>query len=402
MEKKLGLIILILFCFSRALAFDLYPEYQGITTSDLTRFERPAEIDAEYQSFLLSYQPGLEWEGWFDQQSRAVDTTVGSLTNQHFLIYTRAKFEAALTENLTFHFIYFNQADREIDQERQLFELRYHVHPNVQFAIYMDPAHYKRENDIGVAILVETAERKTRFFYTAHDFTRNDHNDQADFFSKSPTSYGFVETFERSDFHSRLGGRVDTETVWQRPQESRVFRYEKTLAFGDARWRHDERRAVNARIQWDQTNKNSEPGEKWKLNRWQILLLEELGLETEPFSMELGAMYASRGWTTNDGAQVFHQNIMPHALFKIRASRRGEAFDHVRLGLTATDFHSQGPDRLIPTGQSRDTLQGRLDARYEWALANESRLAAAFTFDLDEYTPLPTFEGGNLWFRTGF
>ena len=406
MEKKLVLLMplvlaLILFC-SRGFGFDIYPEYQGLSASDLTRFERPVDIDAESQSALLSYQPGLAWEEWFAAQARALDTTVGSLTNQHFLIYTRAKFETQLTEKLSFHFIYFAQRDREMDQTRQFFELQYLVHPNIQLAIYMDPAHAKRENDLGAALIVKTLERETRFFYTMHDFTRNEHNDQADFFTKSPTSYGLIENFERADFKSRIGGRVDTETVWQRPQESRIFTYKKELVFADARWRQDERRALNARLQWDQTSKTSDPGEQWKLSRWQILILEDLGSEDEALSMELGGMYASRAWTTRGDQKVHHQNIMPHALFKFRTLRREEAFDHLRVGLTATDFHSQGPDSLIPAAQSRDTLQGRLDVRYEWSFIRQAKLAAAFTFDLDEYTPLPTFEGGNLWFRTGF
>lgn len=401
--KTFGMIFLLMLAMQleQAHAFDIYPEYQGLSASDTAKFETPRDVDSESQSAFLAYQPLLEWDHWFMSQPRAVDTTVGSLTNQHFLIYTRAKFEAELARDLSFHFVYFAQRDREIDQVRQFFELRYRFWPQLALAAYIDPAHYKRENDLGTALLFFTREWDVRMFFTAHDFTRNEHNDLPDFFAPngSPYSYGVRAIFQNEKWWSLFGARFDSPTEWRRPQESRIFHYTKDLAFADFIWSHEEGRASKVRLQWDSVLKASEPGEKWRLERSQLLYLEAFGSENDALAFELGAMAAFREWTTSGERKVSHQNLMPHALLKIRMMRRDDGFDHVRVGVTMTDFHSFGDDELIPASQVRDTLQGRLDTRYEWTLAKDSKFAAALTFDLDEF---PTFEGGNIWFRTAF
>jgi hypothetical protein len=398
--------------------FDIYPEYQGLSETELDRFERPADQDAEYQSQINAYTLDTEWERRWPQTPRALDSTVGSITNQHFMIRNRAKFETDLLESLKFRFTYLAQKDREIDQERHVLELEKRLSPILSFAAYGEPGHYKRENDLGYALIAEPAKGwRNRFFVTFHDFTRGNHNDQPDrFVGDDPLSAGWTTTLSATGTDSlalTAGFRYDRPVIWDLPQQSRRFYYDKRLVFTNAEWALSEIRKFGIRSQWDSTLKGQErttdtglgstvARETWRTDRVLLKAYQTSGRPEDLIAHELALMYASRQWVNQDDRRIFHQNIMPSALVKIRGQRREQGFDHVHVGVEATDFHTYGDVKLTSSEQKHDSLEARLHTAYEFRLRDEARLLLAFNFDLDEWGRVPTFEGGNARFRAEF
>lgn len=391
--------------------FDIEPEYQGISEVERQRIETPRDIDGEYQSIVNGYTLPPQWNRRWRESTRAVDVTIGSLTNQHFLIYSRARFETELNETLKFRFIYFSQQDREINQTRHILELSQRLLPWMQFNFYAEMAHFKRDNDLGFAfVLKPTADWVNRLYVTYHDFTRGNHNDQADrFVGENPLSVGFTGDYKTGFAVLRGGFRFDRSIGWSLPQEGTLFGYEKRLAFFEAEYAVSDRENFGLRAQWDSTFKGRSPLtgsttviESWRTNRTMIRASYLNGTDEEDWSIEPGFMYALRHWVNQSGAVVYHQSYLPSVVSRLRSVRREEGFDHVQLTVEATDFHTYGDVSQTPTNQKHESLEGRLQTAYEFSFRNSSRLLIAFNFDLDEWIRVPTFEGGNVQFRTDF
>ncbi|MEK7358341.1 MAG: hypothetical protein AAB250_17985 [Bdellovibrionota bacterium] len=400
--KSLVVILTVIFTSAVAFGFDIVPEFQGLSESELARMERPADLDAEYQSVIDSYLPRFDWEKKWSRTPRVFETTVGSITNQHFLVYSRAKIQVELEETLHFRFTYFEQRDREIDQTRHFVELIKRVSPWLAISGYGEPSHYKRSNDIGVALIVSPNEHwENRVYYTQHDFTRSAHNDLADrFIGDDPMSIGWTSVFDDRTTFSRVGFRHDRPVAWNLPQEGRLFRYEKTLMFTDFSVALDEKRDIGLRIQFDSTFKGQNPVgvstqvlESWKRDRLLSRLFYSIGADDDELKLEYSIGSASRGWTNETGRHVMHQNVLP------AVSAR---FGSYRADIEVTDFKKFGDDSLTAIDQKRETVQGRSQLAYEFSFKNGADLLIAGNFDLDEWITLPTFEGGNAQLRTEF
>ncbi len=394
-----------------AQAFDIEPEYQGISETQLERIESPRDLDGEYQSIFNSYTLSPKWDQAFYRSSRAVDTSIGSITNQHFMIYSRAKLETDLSESLQFKFTFFAQQDREINDSRHVFELSQRLLSWLRINGYAQMAHYKRDNDLGFALIVEPFDYwKHRLYLTYHDFTRGNHNDRPDrFLGNDPLTLGWTSIFDHEGLWIRSGLRFDQSVRWNRPEEQFIFDYEKKLAFTDIRIALSESTALTVRAQWDSTFKARTPTgnstanlESYKAERLLLRAAYAVGLEEDPIHYEFGFMHASRHWINQNGSHVFHQSSLPSATARIRSTRRETGFDHAQLSIEATDFKTYGDLNLAPPHQKHESIEGRLQAAYEFMLRNEARLLIAFNFDLDEWAGLPSFEGGNIQFRSSF
>jgi hypothetical protein len=410
--SRLTVLIASLSISAAASGYDILPEYQGFNEAEANRMERPTDLDAEYQTVINSYWPRYAWIRAWPTANRTFETTVGSITNQHFLVYSRAKLEVDLEEKLKFRLAYFEQRDREVDQARHFLELQYEVLPWLAFAAYGEPSHYKRSNDIGTAILVRpNSYWVNRIFYTQHDFTRGAHNDQADvFLGEDPMSLGLAGTFDDDTTFIRYGGRYDRPVAWSLPQEGRIFRYEKTLLYADWGMNFDTKhKTIGIRAQYDSTFKAQSPvgtstvvDESWKRNRLFTTVYHRRGTDDEDFNWEYSASRASRSWTNGVGQIVMHQSWMPAITARARTIRRPRNSDHVQVSVEGTDFKTFGDLSLTPPNQDHQTVQGRAQFAYEWSFSNGAQLMLAGNFDLDEWITLPTFEGGNAQFRTEF
>lgn len=404
-------------CAFEARGFDIYPEYQGINEQELLNLGTPTAIDSEYQTDLNAYWLPFAWELKWYEHTRSFDLTAGSLTNQHFLLYSRAKIQTDLDESLRFHFTYFQQRDREIDQTRHIVELSYEIAPWLRFNAYGEPSLYKRENDFGLALLLSPSERlESRLFVARHDFTRSQHNDLADRYEgDEPLSMGWTGRWSDETTSIRAGVRYDRPVEWIRPQEGRSFHYDKRLAFADAVWRKSASAFFGLRAQWNATHKSQHPlassttpAATWLAERFVARLSYQYGSPGALLGYEGLLTYASRNWRYDaDGAPfaVAHANYLPGVNVRIRGPRRrGESgqFDHFLVGYEMTVFRSFGDRALLPPDQKHDALEGRMQAAYELGLNGDSRLVVAFNFDMDEWTGVPTFEGGNAQFRADF
>ncbi len=408
---KFTCILVSAFASASAFAFDFYPEYQGISETELARIESPTEIDSEYQSQINAYTAPIQREfAWFTT-NKALDTSVGSITNQHFLIHSRAKFDAALLENLRFRFTYFAMRDREIDQTRSVVELSQRLTSWLHVNAYGQADHYKRGNDVGFALLILPVENwENRFYATFHDFTRGNHNDQPDrYIGLDPLSLGWNSLYTSANTLLRTGVRFDRSVSWNLPQLGETFAYEKQLAYADLLWPLTETTALGLRVQWDTTFKGQTPlpaasgtPSSFKRERVFSRLSYFSGLPEDWISYETSFMFASRHWIDKNGLHLYHQNLMPSATVRVRSVRREQGFDHFQVALEATDFRTLGDLALAPGNQKHQAFEERLQTAYEFNFRAGGLLLLALNFDLDEWSGLPTFDGGNAQFRVNF
>ncbi len=401
-------------------AFDIEPEYQGLSEIERQRIETPREIDREYQSIANSYALPNSWNAAYFKANRALDTTVGSLSNQLFMIYTRAKLETKLNDTLVFQFRYFSQSDREINQTRHILELSQKVSNWIRLNIYGEMAHYKRDNDFGLALLIGPTQEDhlsrwlTRVYVTFHDFTRGNHNDQPDrFLGGDPLTIGSTSTWQSDNINLRAGFRFDRSLKWNIPQEDLTFSYEKKLIFFDASLSVSEDDLISFKFQNDSTFKGREPlpggtsvFESWRLDRKLLRLSYHRGRESASSTVQYAIMAADRQWIDQNGALIFHQSLLPSVTGRWQTIRRTndqfDPYDYFQLSIEATDFKTFGDTSLTPASQKLESLEGRLQAAYEFSFFNSSRLLIALNFDLDEWTRVPSFEGGNARFRAEF
>ena len=393
-------------------AFDILPEYQGITEGDLTRFDKPTEIDSEYQIIRNGFDLPLGWERRWQLAPRAFDMALGSLSNKYFLSYSRLKLEAKLLESLTFHFTYFAQRDFEVDQTRHILELSQRVTDYLRINLYGDPSHYKRENDMGLALLIQPSERwHHRIYYTMHDIGRAEHNDLPDHFDKgaSPNSMGWTGMFNGEILWLRAGLRYDQPAAWIRPQEQRIFSYNKKLAFVDGIYHLDERHRAGVRMQWDSIFKGQEPDaaaspvpvESWRYERLQSRVQYEIGHPDDLLNYETAFTHVHRRWTNHSGQRMEHYNELPSVAVSIRGTLRADGWDRLRFEYEHGWYSRFGDLSLAPNQKAAPT-EARLQAAYEWALIKKGKLQLALNFDMDQWTPVPTFEGGNGKFQIEF
>lgn len=409
--RKWFVLFIVMWISPWAAAFDVSPEYQGLSESDLKALEGPQGIDSEYQIIANGFFLPLEWERFYQSQRRAADLSIGSLGNKNFLIYSRVKTEADLLETLRFQFNYVAQRDRETDQLRHVLELSQRLTTKLRLNVYGEPSFYKRENDMGVALVSEGERWSHRLYYTLHDLTRAEHNDLADKFrgGRDPRSLGLASVYSGDEVWARFGVRYDQPVTWDRPQEQRVYSYSKKLIYGDAIWTLNPGSRVGIRLQWDETFEGQEPdsatstvvAESWRLQRLQSRLSYFHGAEGDRLGYGAAFSHVHRKWTGVDGRSLQHFNEMPSAELRLRAARREHGFDHVRIEYEFAWYSRFGAKELAPD-QKQSPHEQRLQTGYEFNFKGDARLMLAFNFDMDEWTPAPTFEGGQGIFRTTF
>jgi len=385
-------------------AFDIVPEYQGLSENDLLRFETPVDLDSEYQTVFNGYAPDLQAERRWLLGGSQFDGALGSLGNKDFLHHSRARLERELWPGLTFKFVYFVQRDREVDQVRHVLELSQRIFAGGRIAVYGDPSAYKRETDVGVAMEWKPVETwQNRFYYTLHDVVRNDHNDQQDRFEarKKPTSLGWLGVYDQDQTFGRAGFRIDTQAVWVRPQESRVFHQKGTVAFLDASTPVGERLTLETRSQWDNRTETQDPlnedlasREGWRRERLKTRLTVLSGHLQDPRRFEYAFTHSQRRWEHRSGLRQTHYNELPSLAVNWRGTRRRESFDRVRLEYEMNFFKRSGDLQLSPTQKARP-LEQRLQLEYRLSFAPNAHFALALNLDMDEWSPVPTFEGGN-------
>lgn len=188
---------------NEARAFDLFPEFQVLTEDEQSALDDTVAIDSEYQGDVTAYILPLSWESQFFRTQNPYQIAFGSLSNKLFLQHSRLSLHRSLNESIDFRFTYLLQRDQDIDQSHAYIELVKWLDQRFGVSGYGEPSHFKRENDIGVALLFRPSGRglldprgghEVRAFHTWVDFTRNKHNNLPDFFreGRDPKVIGLV------------------------------------------------------------------------------------------------------------------------------------------------------------------------------------------------------------------
>lgn len=195
--------VIALWSFNEAHAFDLFPEFQVLTEDEQSALDDTVAIDSEYQGDVTSYILPLHWESQFFRTQNPYQLAFGSLSNKLFLQHSRLSLQRSLNDSLDFRFTYLLQRDQDIDQSHAYIELIKWLDRRFGVSAYGEPSHFKRENDVGVALLFRPGGRglldpigghEIRVFHTWVDFTRNKHNNLPDFFreGRDPKVMGLV------------------------------------------------------------------------------------------------------------------------------------------------------------------------------------------------------------------
>lgn len=438
MLSRLKLCIAILIFPQLCLAFSLFPEFHTLTENEAVRLDQINLIDAEYQSDVVTYLTPPHWSASFHGAGDALDLSLGSLSSQLFLHYTRLKLSEPLTSNLTFRFTYFQQRDLDTEQTHAVLELVQKLSSTFSISAYGEPSLFKRENDIGLALITKPSEKhEIRLFHTWVDFTRQEHNDRSDFYVRGsePTTVGFVgrcsDCFKSNAAETDLRPdanwleyflRWEKPTKWRFPDLDSEYRYEFFTLGGSSRFSafqpQDQDRGLIFNLRLEASRKRegflplsgSSPVAAEAMTRE---LFESLGsVELPPFFLfnrplvfEPGLGWFHREWNRNGGQQIIHRNVLPFAWLKFFLNEGEDGLrDTVELGYEATFFDADGDFSLGAPELLAWSAEHRLNFRYSFYFKTGAVLSLAATFDPDAAIGGSggTFEGGNGQFRTFF
>jgi hypothetical protein len=439
-----------------AKAFEIFPEFSTLSEQEEVSFTKPVSIDPTYGGLEQSYRKSDEWERLWFGVPVAVDGTVGSIDGKHFLISNRAKFYKALSSHFEFRFTHFEDRDLEVDRVATILEMIYWSGlgwpvRRVGISVYGEPSFFKRQNDMGVALLLNPSPMsEIRLFNTFVDVVRNDRNDRTDRFegSKVPYSFGFVGRHwngkakpDDGDVHRTLeyveyAVRYETDTHWRFPDARYDYRYWKKFASVSSNISLSPKVALNMRVQFDQkfeakildgagpvaARPASLVDEAWtnerlltvlrfplsSLGSWQLTpglsvnyrrwRASGTGLPTASATGAAGG--SGSGWGQGD---VTYLDWIPHGILKIPLSDADNSDSMTfEYALSLQKQSGESSLRSRPdNGGPWDLVEHRLSVSYDVMFSNTGSLRIIPTFDVGRLLSRP-WGGGNAQFRMEF
>lgn len=396
-----------------AIGFEAFPEFESLTEVEETSFDTPTKISREYTSDLISFTRPLAWESLWLQTDTAFELSLGSLSGDAFLTDNRAKFHKYLSDIWQFRFTYFDQRNYETESIHHIVELIYWPNPSIGFSTYFEFSRYKREDDLGFAILYRPQlNHEIRLFFTFVDFIRTERNDRTDRFlaHHEPFAYGLVGRFyatTKRDFFE-YAFRYETEAHWFFPEQFYEYHYGKkhfSLAFQKF---IDENQSISGRLEADQkyegrfkTDAQSTISpQAFKTDRITTFLQTDL-LNQGPnsrWNYTAGLAYAYRYWLT-DNKSAISRDVMPFVSWQIPTPNQNP--DFWKFDYMATIAQNAGDESLRANPIRSQTLEQRINITYEIPFKDNAWLSMGLTFDAD-LSQGEAFEGGNGRFRASF
>lgn len=386
-----------------ASAFESYPEYYSLLESELEEgFEGPNVLGSEYVSDILTYQKPVEWNLAHYSAPVHLDAGWGSVSPAHFYVQNRVRLRRTFDTArwFEFRFTYFADRDREVDQEHAIFEAVFLPWQKFGVALYGQPSLYKRQTDVGLALLWRPLEKfEVRLFQTWVDLTRIRRNDRTDTYDRSeiPYSRGVVARYAAPDRLYELAVRRETPTQQIFPESGLRFRYFKNLVswhvihpFGAER-----KFRLLSRARYDKKLERTDQSgivTSWVTRRLQ--LYHELQWRSPIAELAPGYQYAHRSWKTTSGDVYYHD----HSLYlKFRRPWFASSWSKTSYEITPeVTFHSERGDLGLRGGVDLDgRTEYRLSLTPVFQFAPEAELRLQFTFDLDRFGKSDTWEGGN-------
>lgn len=409
------LATLLFFSFS-IFAFEQHPEFESLTESEQAQFDKPDLTRGEYLSDVISFSKPIPWDYLYFSKQKAIDITVGSLSGDAFFINNRAKFEVDLfKKQWQFRFNYFEDRTYERDSVHHVVEVVHWLGESYGISLYGEPSRYKRENDMGFALLYRPSSRhEIRLFNTFVDLVRTERSDRLDRFEPpdEPFARGIVGRWfsDPSDPTAQdfleYAVRWETFSRWRFPLQQYDYHYSKKLLKISGQKFLNESVSLAGRIQYDQKLEAKDPlntasavvKESWLTDRF-TGLVQATYINTDflnRWEHTYGVAGSTRKWLT-DSRTATYLDLMPFYGLKIPTSQNpGSNFWDLEYMLT---WHREsGEDSLRIKPAEPQKFEHRLNATYELVLENETLLRLSLTFDLDR----PEFEGGLAQFRTYF
>ncbi len=409
--RSLGLTLSsLLFASNPALAFDVFPEFAGWDAVEAAELDRPAALDSEYQSDVLAYMPSLAEDTAFFSRDAAFDLRLGSLSTKRFLHYERLRARRSLGEKLEFRFTRFTQKDMEEDEDGNWLELVYRLHERVGLSFYGGVSREKEDVDLGAALLFWPWKNlEVRLFHTWVDPEREERSQAGDRFvsGANPNSTGLsVRGFGDQSRFAHAGFRRDLPGVWRFPATSTDVSHDRLTIWLEGTARTSERLGLEARLQWDEKNEArsavapaTAAAQSLARERWQALVSLTVSPPERSFTVRPGVAYIQREWRDGSGAAGRQRNTLPHLTISLPGPERSGDHDRIELGYEATFFNGDGDGRFFNRGFAYDAVEQRINARYEFALADQAKLAFLISADADAGL---TFEGGHGRFLVFF
>lgn len=425
-SRFLYIVISVSIAASPALAFDIFPEFHSLTEAEASSLDQTYIIDSEYQSDAITYMRPSHWDAEFHAASMAFDLTFGSFNNTHFLHYDRLKLRKSLLDTLEFRFTYFKERDFDTDQSHAILELVQRLSPRFSLSVYGQPSHFKRQNDLGIALLVHFSEtHELRVYNTWVDFTRPEHNDRTDTFVKGnePIAIGFTDRWYSPEgstpgqfFETYL--RYESPVRWDFKYDRYEYKYNKfTIGTGSRLsmpWWNDT--FLNTRIQYSKKHEGFEPyaDDSPKTQSSLERSLFKLALSAEfPAGkfygrntvIEPGLGWFHRTWYDDKNESLEHRSFLANIWLKFEGpERRAGQFDEVSLGYETTFFSSAGDPKLAANELKSWAVEHRANLRYTFRFHDRAELAVTVSGDPDAAVRGSggLFEGGNGQFRVFF
>lgn len=399
------LILSVALLIREAHAFDeSFPEFTTLNELEQAAFDDPSKVGAEYQSDVYSFQKPAAWEVQWLEKDIAVDTVFGSISSVHFLMDTRFKVKANLTENLEFRLLHFDERNHDRESKHTIFELAWFPWKKIGIAGYGEPSYTKRENDVGLALLFRPSEgHEIRLFHTWVDLTRQRRNDRTDTFDRNALPYarglvGRVLFRERRDF-LEYALRQETASKWDFPDQLYSYRHRKEFLslYGSRRMAESWR--LNLRLQADRKFEARDPsapsssiaGEAWTTSR--ILLRAQAPLyNLLPASYEFipTLEFAHRKWDSTRGKLTYNDKLL--GLF-LRFPRGWY------LNYSGTHHGKVDGQNIGQTTDVDGAFNQRMDIGYSWNFSELAELRIQAGFDLDKFGTRETWEAGAAQFR---
>lgn len=410
MTQLLAIVLLCVSVSARAQAFDLFPEFGGLDAIEASGFDNPLLLDSEYQSDVLAYMPSLESEAAFFSRPMSFDFHAGSLTSKQFLHYQRARLRKAISDDVEFRFTHFIQQDLEEDRVRNWLELVWRGNGKLGASLYGEVGREKEEIDTGLALLLwPRPQHEIRLFHTWVDIVREERSQSGDKFvsSHNPNSIGISGRIEGDQEHYwAYGFRRDLPGVWRFPQSSTDYSHERSTVWSERSQLIHDRLRVETRFQWDRKREarstlipTTPSTQSQHRDRLQALIAIAMKPEQKPYTIRPGIFFVERRYEQPGVAHGTHTNWLPHLNLELKGRERKSGHDRVAIGYEATFFGGEGSGQFFNRGSAYDSVEQRLNLRYEVALFDGAKLAFLVSADLDAGQ---TFEGGHGRFLVFF
>lgn len=428
--KKHALIGFVVFVFiicteKTTQAFNL-PEFNSLTENEAASFDSPMSLGSEYQSDILHYSTPFQFHYNWLRKTTVFDFSDGSLNKSLLATTHRLKTAGKLLDYLEIRLTHLDYQNFEYQIQQNTIELITWPTSLVGLSIYGMPSYFKRQDDMGGAILIRpTLNHEIRLFFTVVDAPRLKRTDQQNNYvnGDEPYSYGVVGRWWSENLTGRYGNYVEyavqeeSKTTWRFPEIGHDYHYWKkyrsllfSFAVSDTLHLNTQVENINKYEEKTSLETKNEVADllpavalgKWLYQKWLIWLqlYWHPNFPLDPF-FSLGLQHARREWKISELTDIKQTDTLPH--ISIHLPLGTDRQNELGLGLEVTNHKLEATGKLDIVEDApivtKNVQEYRLNLNYTWNYAERAQLALLISFDLDDPDPKNRWEGGAARFQ---